>query len=216
MRKELGAAFFSSSGSGFEICPQDIYELDEENKVVSIGATGSMMPFASSSHVPKTAVRFLETSKDHPSVMTWELLPDGTCMINQACVIASFKPNVPEVGSSEDLEPLRARIWAHDCRHKLMPKDVDLRQFLQEHSPDFNMYAVMLCHGRITREWSGVLLQEVVRSRGLTVALREKTKSLAIYQPRTKLLLRVGVWRLWDFKHAPELPGCRAVDWRIL
>ena len=217
VRMQLGAQFFGSSGSGFEICHQEIFERDKENKILQIRPAGSMMPFASSDRVPKRAVRFPETSKDHPSVVTWELLPDGSCVISQACVLAFFKPNNPGVECHKGLKPLRARISAHSCDQKPWPQDVELHKFIREYSPDFNIYAVVLSSGPATRDVSGVFLQEIVRPGAEdNPFVRDRIRSLARYQPPTKLLLRVGVWRLWEFKRAPELPNGRDVDWRVL
>lgn len=215
VRKQLGSQFFNSHGAGSG-CAREIFERDEENEIIRIKPVGSMMPFASSEKVSKRAVPFEKSSEDHPSVVTWTLFADGTCGITQACVITSFKPNMTTV-DSEARRPLRALIEVHDCNKPSRPREVDLHKFLGEYSPQFNIYAVVLCHGLTSRECSGILLQEVVSPGGdILPFIHKTTESLARYQPPTKLLLRVGWWSLWDLAAAPELPNSREVEWLVL
>jgi hypothetical protein len=118
-----------------------------------------------------------------------------------------------------NLSQLRARIVFHSCEGDVPVKDVVLSSFLAEYSPLSNIYAVMLTHGRMSRDFSGVILQEVVVPGGITSPIVQQVLSrLQGYDFSTKVLVRVGTWTLWDLKVTTEadMPLVRDVDWRVL
>ena len=64
-----------------------------------------------------------------------------------------------------------------------------------------------------------MILQEVVVPGGYTSPKVQKVLSgLQGYEMSTKLLVRVGIWTLWDLKTTTEadMPSVSDVDWRVL
>jgi hypothetical protein len=112
---------------------------------------------------------------------------------------------------------MTVRVFAHICDQRTLPRDVEISHFLQEYSPKFNIYAIVLSYGSLSLQWSGILLQEVIApdAEG-DPYVRDRTKTLARYHPPTKLLVRVGLWRGLEYKEAPNSLGSVDVDWRIL
>lgn len=222
VKNQRGVKFFTSIGSGFEVCPKGVFEMDAEQDSVKVKSIGSMLPFSSSRSQPKRTLpnAFSKFSKSHPSALGWKLLQDGSVEITAAAILASFRPDLAKNQTSHtQLSQLRARISIHSCEDRFLVKDVVLSTYLGEYSPRFNIYAMILTHGTMSRNYSGVILQEVVVPGGYTSGKVQKVLSgLQGYETSTKLFVRVGTWIIWDVKTTTEadMPSVRDVDWRVL
>lgn len=222
VKDRLGVQFFRSSASRCEVCPGEIFQPRKDGATTKIRPIGSMLPFSlagSQSKAINTSV-YTETAKGHPSVVTWNVLQDGTVQITQAVIFSSFRPDFPDFQIPQTrLSPLQARVLAHSCEEGLLSKDVVLSDFLREYSPRFNVYAVLLSHGPWSRAFSGILLQEIVVPQGYNHPhVQERLSAIRGYAAPTKVLVRVGTWILWDVQSASEddIPPVRDVDWRVL
>ena len=222
VKSQLGVKFFTSIGSGSEVCPKGVFEMGAGQNPVKVRSIGSMLPFSSSKFQPKRMLpnAFSKFSESHPSALGWELLQDGSVKITAAAILASFRPNLAKKKTSHtQLSQLKARILIHSCEEHFLVQDVVLSAYLGEYSPRFNIYAVILTHGTMSRNYSGVILQEVVVPGGYTSPKVQKVLSgLQGYETSTKLLVRVGTWTLWDLKTTTEadMPSVIDVDQRVL
>ncbi|KAK9437390.1 uncharacterized protein VB005_08378 [Metarhizium brunneum] len=222
IQSQLGVKFFTSTGSGSEVCPKEAFKRNAEQNTLEIQPIGSMLPFSSSRSLPKRILTnaYSEYSKSHPSALGWNILQDGSVEITRVAILASFSPDLAKNEISQThLSHLKSRIIAHSCEKGLLVKDEALGTFLGGYSPQFNIYSVILTHGTTSRSYSGLILQEVVRPGGYASARVQKLLSkLQGYKLPTKLLVRVGTWTLWDWKSTTEadLPCVKTVDWRVL
>ncbi|KAK6527536.1 hypothetical protein TWF694_004519 [Orbilia ellipsospora] len=222
IRHQLGVEFFKSIGSGFGVCPAEVFKRDTEQKLIEIKPIGSMLPFSSSKSRPKTQTQTnpLPHSKSHPSALEWGVLQDGTVEITSAAVFTSFIPDLAENQIPHThLSQLTAKILIHSCEKGLIPKDASLSTFLGEYSPQSNIYAVILTHGNFSRHWTGLILQEIVAAEDYTFAeTKGLFSSLQGDITSAKFLVRVGTWTLWDWKSTTEadLPPVSDVNWRVL
>ncbi|PNP73903.1 hypothetical protein FNYG_12754 [Fusarium nygamai] len=222
IKSQLGVKFFTSVGSGSEVCPKEAFKRNAEQNTMEIQPIGSMLPFSSSRSRPKRALTnaYTKDSKGHPSALGWNILEDGSVEITSVAILASVSSDLAKDKTSQThLSHLKARIIAHSCQNGWLVKDETLSTFLEGYSPHFNIYAVILTHGTMSRCYSGLILQEVVRPGGYGSPEVQKVLSkLQEYKPPTKLLVRVGTWALWDLKSTTEadLPSVKGVDWRVL
>jgi hypothetical protein len=222
VKNQLGVKFFTSIGSGFEVCPKEDFKKDAEQNSVEVRPIGSMLPFSSSRSRPKRVLTnaYSEYSKSQPSALGWKILLDGSVEITAVAIFASFRPDLAENQTSHThLSQLKTRIYIHFCEERFLVKDVALSTFLGECSPRFNIYAVILTHGTMSRSYSGVILQEVVVPGGYTSPkVKRCFQGCKDTHHPPKLLVRVGTWTLWDLKLTTEadMPSMRNVDWCVL
>ena len=92
VKSQLGVKFFTSIGSGSEVCPKGVFEMDAEQNPVKVRTIGSMLPFSSSKFQPKRTLpnAFSKFFESHPSALGWELLQDGSVKIIAAAILASL------------------------------------------------------------------------------------------------------------------------------
>jgi hypothetical protein len=248
VRARLGVEFFRSTGSGSEVCRSHVFTAKKEGVERKIRPVGSMMPFSARKwndyieagkgeptaderrmHTIAERLRndrpqpraastspFSAYATDHPSVRTWKIMPDGTTEIFQAAIFASHTPDKePQTRQSR----LRARITVHSCAEGTTVRDELLQNFLGRDSPEYRKYAVLLSHGKFSRYFSGIIVQEVLESHLFERQLLTGVlKGIVGYHVPTKLLVRIGTWTLWDVAMMTDedVPVVREVDWRVL
>jgi len=239
VRMKLGAGFFRSTGSGKEVCRNVVFSNHADPLQRTVSPVGSMMPFSARtsqdqrrSEIPEgtdypqpraaSISPFSAGAHDDPSVQTWDIMQDGTVRMSKVSVFASYIPGVVTYDAGSGL---RARVTAHCCTEGTTVKDVVLAEFLENYNRSQGykleccLYALLLSHGTFSRQISGILVQEVLESRWFEAAsLIDHLENIIDYERPTRLLVRIGSWRLWDLAKIAEedIPRMREVNWRVL
>lgn len=243
VRKRLGIDFFRSTGSGLEACRSDVFIARRDGWGKKITPVGSMMPFSSRNRrdpvensmatwtasdrptqplaerlrndkpQPRAAAvnAYSALAIEHSSVEDWSIMPDGTVKISQAAVFAS---HVSGSRPRDSGARLRARVIAHSCAEGTTAQDVFLEDYLGSEDPKLCKYAVLMTSGSFSRCFSGIIVQEVLQ----TPAPPDIVEDLVEFHAPTKLLVRIGMWTLWDLSTMTDkdVPRVEMVNWRVL
>lgn len=214
----LGAQFFSTWRPIGEHCVKDVFHHHPDSSFIKVRSVGSMLPFCRSMRQSKEEWKFPLFAHDDPSVSTWSILPDGSCLVKDISIVAQHEPHSDEP-APPPCPQLLAEIEAHQCDVNgqcVNRLTGDLALFLRKYSPNHTIHAVALSCGPLSRDHVGILLQEVSRPAGMELLhIHRALHTLEDRQEDQNLLLKVGVFRLIGMAPMHTIVGTN-VNWRVL
>jgi hypothetical protein len=122
----------------------DLYKKVNGADAYDVQIIGSLLPFGNFSSISSVKRSFgwgpWETYwRDHDSVKTWEVLPDGSVLIDSAAVVASS--NATEYSGEISAEVLIAPVAGRRLRQQ-----VDLHAWIHSFPPNVCLHAVCAVH----------------------------------------------------------------------
>lgn len=191
--RRFGASFFDSQASTIQVA--DLYKKVDGVDAYDVKIIGSLLPFGDFSSVSSVKRSFgwghRETYwRDHDSVKTWKVLPDGSVLIDSAAVIAS----------STDIEysgEISAAVLISPVAGRRVRQQVNLHTWIHSFPPNVCLHALCVVYcGRSLS--AGFILMGVapdLEPRGIFFKCGDYSENLPVTDP---------------------VPPSQTVSWRVI
>jgi hypothetical protein len=193
MRRMFGSSFFDSQG--VSPSPHSLMKHDEASNETEIRIIGSLLPFGDFSKLATIRRSYGWGSwdtywKDHSSVEGWEILYDGSVLIESAGVVAStVLTDIPALD-------VAAQVIVTDASGKRIRLQTDLQKWFKSFPQQTSAHAICLAHCDLSVS-AGIILMGIAPSaepHGLYIKWGEYSETPKINHPEPES--RKVAWRV--------------------